>query len=95
MRTAIAMTNLLHQKQNPKKSPSFPFTQAKTSTPKKQTSQTQNARNNPDLKKEHKNTQTNAHTEERKKKQRRRRNPKEPPSFPFTHAKHPHPEFFL
>jgi hypothetical protein len=50
MRTAIAMTNLLHQKQNPKKSPSFPFTQAKTSTPKKQTSQTQNARNNPDLK---------------------------------------------
>jgi len=67
MRTAIAMTNLLHQKQNPKKSPSFPFTQAKTSTPKKQTSQTQNARNNPDLKKEHKNTQTNAHTEEKKK----------------------------
>jgi hypothetical protein len=65
MRTAIAMTNLLHQKQNPKKSPSFPVTQAKTSTPKKQTNQTQNARDNPDLKKEHDHKQTR--TRKRKK----------------------------
>jgi len=66
MRTAIAITNLLQQKQNPKKSPSFPFTQAKTSTPKKQTSKTQNARNNPDLKKEHKHTHTRTHGREKK-----------------------------
>jgi hypothetical protein len=66
MRTAIAITNLLHRKQNPKKSPSFPFTQAKTSTPKKQTSKTQNARNNPDLKKKHKHTNKRTHGREKK-----------------------------